>query len=157
MVEKDDLTVRPRAPRWALVLAAALLVAVVLTVWLATRASEAGSQEASEPAVVEPIAGSELKRVRLTERAVERLGLRTSSVRMASGQTVVPYSALLYDAEGATWVFTSPERLAFVRAPVRVERIEGQSAFLAAGPRLGTAVVSVGAAELYGAELGVDH
>lgn len=67
----------------------------------------------------------------------------------------VPYQAVLYDDRGAAWVYTSPEPLVFVRARVQVDHIEGQTAVLADGPRAGTNVVTVGVAELYGAEVGV--
>ena len=147
--------------RWSLIVAAVVLVcAGALAVWLASGRSGPESEATSEPAVLEPVEGSQLLRVRLTERAAERLGLRTAAVRGAvadGGTTIVPYSALLYDTSGATWVYTNPGKLVFLRAPVRVARIDGARAFLSSGPPAGAPVVSVGAAELYGAELGVDH
>ena len=162
MVERSEVAIRPGGRRWALFAAGILLLGVVaLAVWLGTRESGAGSEAAAEPAVVEPIEGSELMRVRLTERAAERLDVQTVAVRVSgtdrAGGKVVPYSALLYDTNGATWVFTAPEPLVFVRAPVQVDRIDGTRALLSAGPPTGAPVVTVGAAELYGAELGVDH
>ena len=69
--------------------------------------------------------------------------------------TQVAYSALLYDIKGATWVFVSTGPRVFVRAPVTVDHIEGDVAFLSNGPPVGTPVVVVGATELYGAEVGV--
>lgn len=158
----SELVTRPPARRWALVAAGvALLGVIALAVWLIARESGSESQAATEPAVLEPVEGSELLRVRLTARATERLDLQTAAVRAApgadGGAAIVPYSALLYDTNGATWVYTNPERLVFVRAPVEVDRIVGAQAFLSAAPPAGTLVVSVGAAELYGAELGVDH
>ena len=164
MEERTAIATRLGNRRPTLVsIGAALLVVVVATLafWSGTR--DSGSADASEgPSVVEPLDGSGLARVRLTERAAERIGLQTTPVReTAAGggnmQTVVPYSALLYDTDGRTWVYTSPEPLAFVRAPVEVERVEGSRAFLSDGPPAGTAVVSVGAALLLGTELGVDH
>lgn len=72
-------------------------------------------------------------------------------------QQSVPYQAVLYDNEGATWVYTSPEALVFVRAPVKVDYVEGDLAILGEGPPPGTRVVTVGVTELYGAEFGVDE
>lgn len=72
-------------------------------------------------------------------------------------QTVVPYSAVLYDARGGTWVYTSPEPLVFVRHPIRIESIEGDQAVLSEGPSVGMAVVAVGVAEVYGTEFEVGH
>ena len=65
---------------------------------------------------------------------------------------VVPYSAVVYEIDGKTWVYTNPEGTAYVRAPVTVDWIEGDRAILSDGPSVGTRVASVGASELYGAE-----
>jgi hypothetical protein len=58
---------------------------------------------------------------------------------------------------GNGWVYTNPEGLSFVRAAITIERIEGDVAILSTGPATGTAVVSQGAALLYGTEFGVGH
>jgi hypothetical protein len=68
---------------------------------------------------------------------------------------IVPFTALLYGVHGETWVYTNPEPLAFVRAPVTVDYIEDELAFLSEGPPVGTEVVTVGGSLLYGAETGV--
>lgn len=68
-------------------------------------------------------------------------------------QKVVPYGAVYYDAKGAPWVYVSTRPLTFERQPIVVERIEGDLAVLSEGPPVGTPVVSVGAALLYGAEI----
>jgi hypothetical protein len=68
---------------------------------------------------------------------------------------VVPYAAVLYGVHGETWVYSNPEPLVFVRQPIVVDYIEGDLAYLLEGPEAGTAVVTVGAAELFGTETGV--
>ena len=164
MQERTDIGMRLGGRRTALVsIGVALVVVGALALWWGTQDSGDESAAAAEPAVLEPIDGSSLMRVRLTERAAERIDLQTTPVRSGAAadggepQTVVPYSALLYDTDGKTWVYTSTEPLAFVRAPVEVERIDESLAILSEGPPVGTAVVSVGAALLLGAESGVDH
>jgi hypothetical protein len=113
------------------------------------------------PAQVDKIEGSELSRVTLTEKAAERIGLETAPVREqeldGSLRKVVPYSSLIYDAKGRTWIYTSPQPRTFVRQQVEVDRIDGASVFLADGPAAGTQIASVGVAEIYGAETGVGH
>jgi hypothetical protein len=115
------------------------------------------------PAKVEKLEGSELSRVTLTAKAGERLDLRTVEVReqkvsrSATPRRVVPYSSLIYDAQGATWVYTSPQPLTFVRQKVEVDYIEGDTVVLNDGPAPGTVVASVGVAELYGTEFAVGH
>ena len=112
---------------------------------------------------VEHIDGTELSRVTLSERAIERLDLQTDEVRMervsrsTSPRKCVPYSALIYDPNGRTWIYTSPEPRTFVRDEVIVDYIEGDLAVLSEGPPIGTVVASVGVAELYGTEFEVGH
>jgi hypothetical protein len=74
-----------------------------------------------------------------------------------SGETrkIIPYSAVLYDPSGKTWVYTNPTELDFVRQPIQIETIAGEDVILGDGPPTGTPVVTVGAAELYGTEFGV--
>jgi multidrug efflux pump subunit AcrA (membrane-fusion protein) len=67
----------------------------------------------------------------------------------------VPESAILYDPDGQTFVFTNPKDSVFVRAEVTVVEIADGQASLSAGPPAGTAVVTVGAAELFGVETGL--
>jgi hypothetical protein len=68
---------------------------------------------------------------------------------------IVPYSAIIYDVQGDTWVYVNSEALTFVRQKVLVDRIEGQFAILSEALPEGMKVVTVGVIELYGAETGV--
>jgi hypothetical protein len=139
------------------------------------------------PAKVEKLEGSQLSRITLTAKAAERLGIETGTVatlgtaagtvvaqgdpagdpgararatrlaRSASGALVVPYAAVIYDAHGETWVYTSPQPLVFLRHRIEIDYIEGDKAVLRSGPPVGTTVVTVGAAELLGTEFEVGH
>lgn len=66
---------------------------------------------------------------------------------------VVPYGAVYYDAKGAPWVYLNPRPLVYERQRISVERVVGDQAVLSDGPPVGTPVVTVGAALLYGAEV----
>ncbi len=113
-------------------------------------AEEAGG---SELATVEPVEGSDVATVTLTEEAAGRIDVQTEPVEAPrKGELTIPYAAVLYDPAGDTWAYTSPETLVFVRAPIEVARIVGDRAFLSEGPPPGTDVVVVGAAELLGTE-----
>lgn len=68
---------------------------------------------------------------------------------------VIPYAAVIYGVQGETWVYTLSEPLNYVRYPINIEYIEGGLAVLSEGPPPGTRVVTVGTAELLGAETGV--
>lgn len=131
----------------------------------------------AEPASIQPISGSDLNRVVISEDASASLGIQTGLVsagpraaapakRQATGKrasapiatpamTLVPTTALVYDPQGACWVYTSTAARTFVRAQVVVDHTLGGVAYLRSGPPVGTAVVTVGASELLGAEYGV--
>ena len=107
--------------------------------------------EKIDPSKLEEIEGSELKRVILTEKAAERIGLQTVPVN----GLVIPYSAVIYDVEGNTWIYTNPAPLTFVREQIDIIRIEGDQAYLSQTPEFDAPIVIVGVAEIYGAETGV--
>lgn len=113
----------------------------------------------NESAKVETVAGTTVSSVTLTEDAIKRLDIQKTLVRdmqvRGKQRKVIPYAAVLYDPEGATWAFTNPKPLLFVRQAIKVDYIVGELAVLLEGPPSGTAVVTVGAAELFGAEIGV--
>ena len=136
-----------------------LILVLVTAGLLVACGRDAGEAVVEPPAEVEPIEGSALSRIRLSERAAQRLGIETAAVeeRSIGGESrlTVPYSAILYDANGDTWAYVNAEDLVFVREPLVVDRIEDDSVLLAEGPEPGTMVVTVGVAELFGAETGV--
>lgn len=117
-----------------------------------------------EPAHLEHIEGSDLSKLILTEKAIERTGIQTAPVAeemIAHSEErlrlVAPYSSLIYDAQGHIWVYTNPEPRTYIRHEVKVDFIEDGKAILLEGPPAGTTVVTVGAAELYGTEYEVGH
>ena len=140
-----------RGSRW---IAAVLLVVPLL---LAACGGTAGEEGTPKPAVVEHVKGTGVTRVTLTAEAAKRLDIQTARVRSdgtGTHRTVIPYAAVLYDPNGNTWTYTSPEHLVFQRQDIRVARIDGDSAVLTNGPPVGTAVVTVGATEIWGVEYG---
>lgn len=131
---------------------------VVLAAGALCACSEASSASKKEsPVSLNSVAGSDVKEVVLTQRAVERIGLEMGKVSESSGSKKVPYAAVVYDKLGKTWVYSSPKDLTFVRTPITVSEIRGDEALLTTGPAAGTPVVTVGNAELFGAELGIGY
>jgi hypothetical protein len=121
---------------------------------------------------VEDVPGKDVKQITLTEHAMKRLGIQTvtvgGSVPLAAApgpsagpsapSTVIPYSAVLYAPDGSTWVYTVPQPLTYVREKVVVVVVQGakgDEAVLSQAPPAGTTIVSTGAVELYGTELGI--
>jgi RND family efflux transporter MFP subunit len=86
-------------------------------------------------------------------RPGERVGV---SVTLAGSNDnlTVPWSAVIHDIYGGTWVYESTAPHEFVRRRVVVRHVVGKTAVLAAGPRAGTKVVTAAAAELFGTETG---
>ena len=67
---------------------------------------------------------------------------------------VIPWSAVLYDVHGGTWVYGQTAPQTFVRRRVEVQFIVSGRAILAKGPPEGAKIVIQGAAELFGTEFG---
>ena len=91
--------------------------------------------------------------------AVVRPGERVSvAVPLRSGtseQLVVPWSAILHDAQGGSWLYVQVKPLVYSRRRVDLSHVQGDNAILARGPAPGTMIVVEGAAELFGTEFGV--
>jgi hypothetical protein len=134
-------------------------VLVVVTMALAACGTAGPKTAKTESVTVEQIEGSAFKKLTLTAHAAQRLGISTIAVAAApggsGGQSAVPYSAIIYDAKGATWTYTNPEGLVFIREQVTVEKVADDLAILDSGPADGMLVVTVGAPELWGVETGV--
>jgi hypothetical protein len=142
--------------RWV----AVILVVAATGLSACARSSTLDSEAATDegPARVEPVDGTDLQRVVLSARAARRVGIETARVRVAQGhRTLVPYAAVMYGAAGNAFVYTNPKRLTYVRRAIAIARIDGGAALATRGPPSGTAVVTVGAAELLGTEYGVEE
>ncbi|MFZ0322882.1 MAG: hypothetical protein WAN48_01995 [Actinomycetes bacterium] len=142
------------ARRWAL---AAAAVASLLA------GCQGEDSTTDDPAAVTltPVTGTPRFTVELSDQAVDRLGVRTKGVQQVSSKDqslpagsrlVVPYSGLIYDADGSTWTYVQTAANTYTRHLVHVTSVVGSQAYLRSGPKSGTQVVVVGAPELLGAE-----
>lgn len=139
------------AGKW-IVAAAAVVAAAGCGSGTAATTGQAKAEE--PPAKVEALPGKSVKSVKLSDHAAKRVGIETTTV----GNGTVPYSAVLYSADGASWVYTVTQPLTYTREKVVVANVggdQGSVAFISDGPPAGTTVVKTGVVELYGAELGV--
>ena len=121
-----------------------------------TNESFVDEESSAAPVTVEAIAGTDISRVTLSEQAAQRIQVETAPVAAetvnGADRLTVPFAAVLYDTSGGTWVYTNPQPLVFIRAPIVVENIDGDTAILSQGPTAGTKVATVGTAELSGSE-----
>lgn len=67
---------------------------------------------------------------------------------------VVPWSAIMHDIHGGTWLYEQTAEHTYVRRRVQVQYVSGTSAVLKEGPKAGTKVVTAGVVELFGTEFG---
>jgi cobalt-zinc-cadmium efflux system membrane fusion protein len=67
---------------------------------------------------------------------------------------IIPFSAIVYDIHGGTWVYTNPSPNTYVRQRVELQTVIDGKAVMTRGPKAGTKIVTVGAAELFGTEFG---
>ncbi len=96
------------------------------------------------------------------ELANEKAGLRlgqkvgvTILLQEPEESLVVPWSAVVHDISGGTWVYENTSPQAFTRRRVQVRSVVEQLAVLDSGPKPGAKIVTSGVAELFGTEFGV--
>ncbi len=86
-------------------------------------------------------------------RPGQKVGI-TLPLRGDAEALVVPAAAILRDINGGAWVYQAMGKHVFARRRVIVDHVLGPDAVLAMGPKVGTKVVTDGAAELFGTEFG---
>jgi RND family efflux transporter MFP subunit len=93
-----------------------------------------------------PNPGGEL---RPGERVIAKLTLSGHSENLA-----IPWSSVIHDINGGTWVYEQVAPRKFARRRVQVRYVVDGMAALADGPPVGSAIVTTGAMELFGTEFG---
>jgi hypothetical protein len=139
-------------PQRRLPLAAAVCAALVFSLPACAAPVAAPVAVGEAPAKVEKNATTGIAKLTLTQRGLDRIELKTEPVTAGAGGVQLPYGALMYDSAGKTWVYTNPAERIYERQEVTVSKVEAGVVTASAGPPAGTQVVTVGAAELFGAE-----
>ena len=145
---------------------ATVLVAAFALI-IANGTSHGSEDETADEAVrVSDTPGSEMKTLTFTEDAMDRLDIKTGTVRevmiandggggVAKPHKAIPHSAVTYDADGNTWVYRNTAPDTFVRERVTIEFMDADSMYLSAGPAVGDSIATTGVQEMVGAEFGV--
>jgi multidrug efflux pump subunit AcrA (membrane-fusion protein) len=127
---------------------------------LTARAGNGGQSAAPIPAPPSANAAAgtvdlyyDLPNANSTFRPNQRVGVALP-LTTESDSLVVPWSAVLYDIFGGTWVYVETGERTYVRQRVVVRHVASETAVLASGPPAGTKIVTAGAAELFGTETG---
>jgi multidrug efflux pump subunit AcrA (membrane-fusion protein) len=121
-------------------------------------ANEIVARAVSGPQTADPLNTSadffyEISNTDMKFRPGERVSVNVS-LRQEQTSLVIPFSAIVYDIQGGTWVYENPSPLVFIRRRVEVTRVENGIAVLRRGPAAGTPIVVEGVAELFGTEFG---
>jgi hypothetical protein len=151
-----------RAKPW--IIAAALLAAGLLLSGEVSLGEEDEEGGADDSVRVEETPGTDAKTLIFSEDARAHIDIQTEPVREIEASRLgtivglrlaIPHSAVIYDAEGDTWVYVSPTPDRFVRKHVVIDFMNADHIFLSSGVTTKDAVVTVGVPELQGAEFGV--
>jgi multidrug efflux pump subunit AcrA (membrane-fusion protein) len=94
--------------------------------------------------------------ITLTDDARERVDVHTAPIEQTEiegkKQSVMPFAALLYSPDGATWTFVNDKPLSYIRQRIEVGPVVGDKVVITKGLAPGAQVVTVGASLLFGAE-----
>jgi preprotein translocase subunit SecF len=146
------VSARWRVARWRVALPA-LAIAVACVAGCGSSAPTDSSQ--APPARMEHVGHNKALSVVLTPLGAERIGLKVAAAAASGTQVTVPYSALLYEPNGQTAVYTRISSLVFTRQFVAVASINGDRVVLNSGVKPGTDVVTQGGEELLGVQNGI--
>ena len=133
---------------------AVLPVLIVLAV-LAGCGGTAAEGGQPPPAQMERVGHRGALSVVLTPLGAQRIGIQTGAATPAGrGRTAVPYSALLYQIDGSSVIYTVTAPFTYTLVTASVTSIQGNQVYLT-GLAPGTTVVTVGGEELLGVQDGV--
>jgi multidrug efflux pump subunit AcrB len=107
------------------------------------------------PARMELVGPGKIPSVALTPLGAQRIGIEAEPVTRQGTGVVIPYSALLYEPNGQTAVYTKTSALVYTRQFVTVASINGDRVVLSGGLSPSAVVVVQGAEELLGVQNGV--
>ena len=109
--------------RWLLT---GVLIAAIAAGGCANKAASSAESEGEKAATLIVVDGSDIPRVKVTDLGARRIGLAMAAVEGGESSTV-PYSAIVYDPNGGTWVYTSPKNLVVRADAGRCHRGPGRS------------------------------
>ena len=151
-----------RAKVWTIAVAL-LATGSLLSATMASFGKEDGAEH-DDNVQVEDTSGTDAKTLIFTEAAMSHIDIQTAPVKEIDAshegkdigrRLTVPHSAVIYDAEGESWVYVSSAPDTFLRKRVAIDFMDDDHIFLSTGVTAGEDVVTVGVPELRGAEFGV--
>ncbi|CAH1201421.1 HlyD family secretion protein [Candidatus Nitrotoga sp. BS] len=90
-------------------------------------------------------------------RPAERVSVSLNTFNNKQTILTIPWSAVVFDIHGGSWVYTQKSSTTFERKRVFLERVSSGNAVMSEGPAVGSKIVVNGALELFGVETGFAH
>jgi hypothetical protein len=92
--------------------------------------------------------------VTFSKIGAQRADVGTTPVTGSDENRELPYAALLYNADGSTFVYTATGPLTYRYTPIHLEKVvaDGTISFTG-GPKPGTKVVTSGVPQVHGADI----
>jgi hypothetical protein len=91
--------------------------------------------------------------ITFTKLGAERADVATTKVTRAGGHNELPYAALLYNADGSTFVYTATGPLTYQYTPIHLLKVVDTRIQFSNGPKPGTPVVTSGVPQVHGADI----
>lgn len=98
-----------------------------------------------------------LQNAQLTFKPAQRVSVTLNNLGNSSKTLTIPWSAIVFDVYGGSWVYTQKSKNTYERNRVFLNHVSGNNAVLSEGPSEGSQIVVNGALELFGVETGFTH
>lgn len=90
-------------------------------------------------------------------RPMQRVSVTLNTQSKSSKALTLPWSAVVIDIYGGSWVYTQQSKNLYARKRVFLDYVSGSQAIITDGPPEGSKIVVNGALELFGVETGFAH
>ena len=91
--------------------------------------------------------------VTFSKIGAERADIGTTVVTAGDGHQELPDAALLYNADGSTFVYTATGPRTYTYTPIKLLKIVGNTLYFTEGPEPGAQVVTSGVPQVHGADI----
>lgn len=120
------------------------------------------AKPANAPPTADPLTSTThlyytLENNELALRPMQRVSVTLNSRQKHIQTLTIPWSAVVFDIYGGSWVYTQQSKNVYARKRVFLDHVDGDQAIASDGPPEGSKVVVNGALELFGVETGFSH
>ena len=98
-----------------------------------------------------------LKNIDSTWRPMQRITVTLNTLSKSDNKLTIPYSAVVYDIYGGSWVYMQQTKNSYERKRVFLDHVSGNQAIISEEPTENSKIVINGALELFAVETGFAH